>query len=321
MSRDQDRRDQLRRNLGELPELYALLPTFLLPGTRASDDDRHAVGGNPSRPTVNLDVADLLDTREKDAERKRTDYDIDRRATRWRDGNGKMTGSPAARRRGILPTLSSWVLMVDEDLDGTAGYVSPWVREACCGACFVVFAGQSETHGCCVGSLRPHPWGDRTVSGECSYLLSHLDWIVDQQWSDEIAADVKKMAADLRRETRQPIEEAPLPCLYCGWQMQGMGDFDTERHRYPWYRCTGCRKSITTQAELDRVQRKANDTVTLRYAAEELSRPFSTLREWKQRGWIQPLGKDSRGHVYSLAAIRKVGDSVRNGQRYEQVAK
>ena len=90
-----------RKQLAAIPDLYALLPLFLLPGTGTDDDGR--AKASPKRPPGSLAVLDLLDTREKpDADPTRQDFDLDRRA--------------GARRQGVLPTLASWSRLVDSEL-------------------------------------------------------------------------------------------------------------------------------------------------------------------------------------------------------------
>ena len=307
---------ELRRHLAEIPELYVLLPLFTQPGSGTGEPPP---GGNPSRPPLNLDTIDLLDIREKpNAELFRRDSDLDRRDWQWQDRAGRLVTEPGRRRQGVLPVLTSWVRVFDEELDHSEGYQPPWAREACCGACTIEYADHSDLVGCCVGSLRPHPWSVRTVVGECSFLAQHVDWAAKQQWFDELVADVKRVRRDLQGVTGERDEVVDLPCTLCGWQMRGMGDYDADRGRHPWYQCTGCDKAITTQAELDRVQRKARDVVTLRYAATEVDRPLSTLKEWRQQGLIQPVGRDSRGSLYSLASITKVKASVKRGAPVKQ---
>lgn len=95
---------ETRKHLAELPDLFAQLALFRLPGSAPKDPDQRGGKSNPShRSVLNLDVVDLTDTREKaNAEPTRTDYDLDRRA--------------GARRQGVLPTLASWSRLVDSEL-------------------------------------------------------------------------------------------------------------------------------------------------------------------------------------------------------------
>lgn len=108
-SGDADRRlaqriAQTRAHLTDLPDLFASLFMYLIPGSAPQDPDQRSGRSNPAhRSIVNLDVVDLIDRREKaNAEPTRTDYDLDRRA--------------GARRQGVLPTLASWSRLVSAEL-------------------------------------------------------------------------------------------------------------------------------------------------------------------------------------------------------------
>lgn len=306
----------VRRDLADLPELYTLLPLFRGLTSGPSEQQGPSVGPR-SRPPLNLALVDLADRRHKaDADPYRGDAALDRMPHRWRDGQGRMVESPGALRLGPLAILASWSRATSDALWDAGVTHDELGVEACTALCdeAPVRARRLTAQGPCSADPRGHRV-ETTVAGECAFLLQHLTWCSEQQWFDELAADTKRIRRDLQAATGERDEPTSLPCTVCGWQMQGMGDYDAERGRYPWYRCTGCSKAITTQAELDRVEQKARDVVTLRYAAEELGRPLSTLKEWRQQKLLEPVGRDARGSLYSLTAIRKVGASVRNGVR------
>jgi hypothetical protein len=191
----------------------------------------------------------------------------------------------ATRRQGVLPTLSSWVRLVDSER---------WDE----------------------GDEHQNPPTQRTVEGECGWLTAALDWIEAQRWVDEFAKDLSDIMADMNHEMGVEPDSATRPtCTKCGWEMEGQGDYEKELHRYSWYRCIGCAHTITTAAELDRASRSAEDLVTLKYAAKVLEKPFSTLRRWKQAGWIAPRGNDQRGEIFSINAIRIVAQTVEPGKK------
>jgi hypothetical protein len=48
---------------------------------------------------------------------------------------------------------------------------------------------------------------------------------------------VRKIWADVRRAIGDR-DEMLLKCDQCGWNLEAMGEYDPERRRYPWYRCT-----------------------------------------------------------------------------------
>lgn len=194
---------------------------------------------------------------------------------------------PEVERLGILPYLQMWQMLVFGELEDSGHHPDR----------------------CCPNSI------DHTIAGEIAWLITHLTQILD--WHDDFPADIRRMRNRLRHELRiRPERATSADCPKCGWEMDGQGDYEKELRRYPWYRCRGCAHTITTAAELDSAARAATDLVTLKYAAKELGKPFSTLRRWKQAGWILARGKDRRGEIYSLNAIRIVSQSVEPGKRH-----
>lgn len=320
-------RYDLTEALTFLPEEYAQLPLFRLPGSAPSGD---GIGrSHPgSRPPLNLVVMDLTDTREKpDCDLTRTLDEIRRDRTQWRwdDEDARRPQAqivaltePASRRQGIQPTLAQWVRLIDEDLDGTEGYESPWKRIGCCAACTAVSAIPTDEEGCCVGSLRPHAWVERTVEDECRYLLAHIDWIVEQPWASEIVKDAQRMRADVRNAIgeRDPIG---LDCLRCGNPVEKVvinGNEDTA-----YWRCTaaGC-NTQWSRIELHKLE-LAQRPKTLAQIAPIIERSLRTLQDWairkpKRPPLIYPKGRDARGEkTYSLSEVRKVALMVPSERR------
>jgi hypothetical protein len=95
-------RAELSKALAAIPDVFALLWMFILPGSKPADPDRRISTASPSRPPLNLEVLDLLDIREKKDAPATRDYQLDRMA--------------GARRQGVLPTLSSWVRYVEASM-------------------------------------------------------------------------------------------------------------------------------------------------------------------------------------------------------------
>ena len=278
--------DQLRADLADIPDLYERAWWFLA-GVRCGDPS--PIGGpSGSRPPIDLGVLDLLDEREKrDTPPTRRDAICDdRRKRSWQDHADRTITEPASRRQGVLPTLSSWVRDVDS---------ARWDD----------------------GDEHQSPPTQRTVTGECGWLVESLDWITEQPWLPDMATDIRRIRDDLRAVTRDhSITREAKPCPQCGWNMVGRGEYDTKRNRHPWYQCTGCDMTLTTAAEIDRLHAQARDYVTLRHAAGVLGRPLETLRHWRKQGWVTPRGRDERGDLYSLAALKITAQSVRNGKRF-----
>lgn len=252
--------------LAAIPDAYAALPGFKLPGSQPPDPDKRTAASVVShRSILRLEVVALLDEREK------ADAPPTRLFHPKFGGGAEHDRIAGQRRQGILPTLSAWVRDVDSAM---------WDE----------------------GDEHQNPPTQRTVAGECEWLTSQLDWIEAQPWVRELEDDLVRMLADIQLACGvKPAK--PLECPACGWEMQGQGDYQAELKRYPWYRCTGCPQTITTAAELDRVSKRAEDYVALKYAAKVLEIPYATLRTWKARGLVRAVGRDARGDVFSLAAL------------------
>lgn len=130
---------RVREQLTAIPELYTQAAMHRQPGSTPPDPDQRRATSNPSRPTVRLDVVDLLDERNKtraDDETGQRDPELD-----------KLAGY---RRLGVLPTLGLWVAMVQVELEDSGQQVA-----VCC---------PTRTH---------------TAAGECSWLLTHAETVLE----------------------------------------------------------------------------------------------------------------------------------------------
>lgn len=249
-----------RRDLTDLPSLYSLLPLFAQPGS--SGEERRA-STNPSRPPTNLGVVDLLDTREKAGSSPvRDDYNLDKRA--------------GARRQGILPTLGSWVRLVDGELhDEGREHVSP--DEAA------------------------------TVASECAFLLLHLGWVHDQTWFGELAADVKRMREDCRQAIGEPGPSI-LVCtvVTCGWSIEALDGGKAAR-------CTGCGREWSNR-ELERLHLE-QQPMTLAEIAPHVNKPVGTLYDWasKKKLWIKPVARDNGVSLFLLLDVQRAALGIRPG--------
>lgn len=263
--RIQQRIHEMRYDLTEalsfLPEEYAQLALFRLPGSVKGESVKRAHPG--SRPPLNLAVLDLEDTREKpDADPTRTDYQVDRRA--------------GERRQGVLPTLTSWVRLCDSE---------QWDA----------------------GIVHQPPADEPTVAGECGWLLSHVEWIILQGWSDEIVADVRKIRADVRRAIGEH-DPIPLDCMRCGNPVEKVvinGDEDAA-----YWRCEAC-NAQWSRLELHHLE-LAQRPKTLPQLAQITEISVRTLQSWatrtdKRPPLIYPQGRDARGErTYSVKDVRAV---------------
>lgn len=209
----------------------------------------------------------------------------DIRDRRFKDYEPGDDPTDAVFRLGVIPYVQLWQMLVYGEL---------------------IDIGKRPTN-CCIDT------DDHTLAGECQWLDRWLPETIDMH--PDFPGAIRKVHRRLEVACCIP-PTAPFVCPKCGWEMFGQGDYDPELKRHPWYKCSGCPHTLTTAAEVAKVQASAEDYVTLKYAAEQVDKPFSTLRRWKQAGWITPQGRDQRGEIFSLAAIRRVATSVENGRRF-----
>ena len=275
---------QLAADLAALPPLYALLGNLRLPGARPPDPNasgKRAKGGkgsHPSKPPLDLTVLELEDQLEKPkAPPVRERPDIDRMSHRWRDGDGKMRTSPGSREQGILPTLSSWVRLVDGEM---------WDE----------------------GDEHQNPPTQRTVEGECGWLAENLDWITAQRWLDEISGDVHRMVMDLRRVTGEHEERDPL-CSRCGWPARPQDE------RKSWYACSGgCGMTWVMANEIDRLNKAQSGRLTAEECAAELRITARTIRAYKSEGRISAVGKRGTADLFSVEHVRRAHEKAQKAR-------
>jgi hypothetical protein len=243
-------RAQLSEALEQIPAAFDLLGEFILPGSAPVSPDGPRGASSPSRSPLNLVVLDLQDTREKpDSDPQRTDYDIDRRA--------------GARRQGVLPTLASWVRLVDGEL---------W--------------DEGTEHG--------EPSDAPTVATECTWLLDHADWIVAQQWAVEIADECAAILRDIRAAIGEFEVKGQLTCMYCGWDVQ-------EDARGEWFRCSGCDRKWG-RIELHRMAERKRPR-TLKECAKMLGVSLRTLRYARARREFRPVARDGSTDLFDLSEV------------------
>lgn len=245
-------RAQLSEALEQIPAAFDLLDEFILPGSTPASPDGPRGASSPSRPPLNLVVLDLQDTRQKrDCDPSRTDYDIDRRA--------------GARRQGVLPTLASWVRLVDGELWDEALEHTP-------------------------------PADAPTAATECGWLGDHVDWIVDQQWAVEIADECAAILRDIRAAIGEFEVKDQLTCLMtgCGWDVKAMDNAS-------WYRCEGCGKKWT-RIELHRMAERKRPR-SLKECAKMLGVSLRTLRYARARREFRPVARDGSTDLFDLSEV------------------
>jgi predicted RNA-binding Zn-ribbon protein involved in translation (DUF1610 family) len=255
---------RVRQQLADIPDLYTQLQLFKIPGSAPPDPDARKGSTNPSRPTVRLEVVDLLDERTEKAgsdEPVTRDLELDKLAGSSVSREQAKTGQPLAygrieRRLGILPTLGLWVMM-----------------------CRTEMLDQHLTAPRCCEDSDGH-----TVAGECSWLLDHVDWILE--WHKDFAEDINVMHQDLQRVCGIRREK-PIPCRACGGKVEG-------RDNNAWFLCLGCGKSWLWEAELARMNAAGSKMRTLAQIADEKHLSLKMLKNMARTRFL-PTGHDRKG--------------------------
>jgi len=147
-----------------------------------------------------------------------------------------------------------------------------------------------------------------TPTALCQWLAAHAEPIT-ARWPappTDFAGAIGRMHHDLERACGIRPDPA-YHCPVCGWTIEARDD-------QAWWSCTGCRRTWTSAAEIDRLLAEQADSRTLPQIAAEVGRPPDTLRGWKMRGLIAPVGRRNGMAVYSLIAVRRVAESIRAGR-------
>ena len=280
--------------LNELPALYDQLWLFLLPQAAPSSDGIRGASIASERAPLAVEVLDLLDVREKDSD--------------LYPGEGE-------RRVGILPTLSSWVRFVDEEMiKGELQFVPPYRFMACSRSCKFLGIADSVSPGeaVCSGKRLDH-WTAKTVGTECAWLAAHMDFIEDQPWAHRIAdpempTSITKIMHDVRSIVGSE-EQIKLVCLNegCGWPVKIMS-------HGAWYRCTGCGDAWS----FDEVRNRAavRKPITIKEAAERAGCSVRTLKDYVEQGKISALPvRNGSAKLYDPVEIMNATVSFRYRKR------
>jgi hypothetical protein len=280
---------ETRQHLGELPDLYALLPFFTLPGVGVPEEERSGGAGFGSRPPVNLDVIDLGRKRQKkdtDAVRTEDERARDREQWRWeiedtRSGHAGVVvaGEPARFREGILPMLFQWTRLIDGEM---------WDEE-------IEHEGPAE---------------DPTISGECGFLLAHFAWITEQPWWLEFYDEIKTMHRLLLDATHQRVEKARLTCLNdeCGWDVFPV---ETEvGNRY--FKCEGCGETWGA-LELHRMAERKRPR-KLSECAKITGVSVRSLRTEIAEHALRPKIRDGNTDLFDLQDVAAVAARIKLGR-------
>ena len=169
--------DELRANLRELVELYALTEDAAVPGAAAGGLRAHS-GYGPRSPAVDAVLA-LTDPR-----------------------SASDDGEPV----GVLAVLGTWADMVRADAGLRPELTEAERRDAALLVNWLDWCNTQPWAGAVLpqlGALRTEVSGTlglgrRTVSGEVNLLIRWLDWITRQQWVADLAAEVTSLHRSMR---------------------------------------------------------------------------------------------------------------------------
>ena len=281
--------------LNELPALYDQLWLFLLPQAMPSSDGIHGASIASERAPLAVEVLDLLDVREKPSDI----YPIDHEE----------------RRLGILPTLSSWVRFVDEEMiKDERQFVPPYRFMACSRSCKFLSIADAVNPGeaVCSGKRLDH-WTAKTVGTECAWLGAHLDYIEGQPWAyriadPEVSTSITKIVKDVRSIVGSE-DQIKLICLNeeCGWPVKIMS-------HGAWYKCTGCQDAWSFAEVRNRAA--ARRPITIKEAAERSGCSVRTLKEYATLGKITALEvRNGSAKLYDPVEIMNATVAFRYGRK------
>jgi hypothetical protein len=241
----------LLNDLRQIPDLYANLHMFLVRGATGEG----IIGGpSGSRPPMDLGVVDLMDEREK--------RNTDPARTEDERARDQVWGT---RRQGVLPTLSSWVRLVDSER---------WDE----------------------GDEHQNPPTQRTVLGECGWLIESMDWIGAQRWVDEMAADIRQIRNDLRKAIRDRDVKDELVCTKCQWKV-----IEVQAEKGTWFECTGCSEKWG-RIELHKMAERKRPR-PLKECAEVTGHPHRTLRYLVAEGLLKHVARDGNRNLYDIQDV------------------
>jgi hypothetical protein len=150
-----------------------------------------------------------------------------------------------------------------------------------------------------------------TVQTECDFLLSHVNWVDDQQWANEIVDDCAAILRDIRAAIgwKPEVTDLPYRCPSCKWNVQFMDD-------NAWAKCSGCDKTWTFANEINHLMAGQSSSLTLKQCADSVGRSKTTLELWRSRGDILPVAKDRLGRfLFDLRIVERVSEQKKRRER------
>lgn len=154
-----------------------------------------------------------------------------------------------------------------------------------------------------------------TVAGLCEFLADHLTSIATLEWAGQFVRDIAKHEHALRQLT-----ETAVPGWYAGACRQPAGrDMDGNEHvcgadihvvpGLTWVTCQRCGATTHAADHLPVILEEAGDwvagpkalaeaIVALIDTEQSVPRLHARIRQWDQRGKVQPIRRTARDHVW-----------------------
>lgn len=236
--------EALRRQLLDIPDLLALAETLhSTPMPRRGASGGHS--GKRAHPPAptDLGILDLLDPRPKVVPHDAVNDP--RRVHEY-----EFHADPD--RRGALPALADWVRLAEAEM---------------------------------LDADQPHnpPAAEPTITTETGWLIGHLDWIIEQQWVTELAAEVRKLHHRLQAVVSEGRPEYRPRCK-CGSRMRDEGSHFT---------CADCGADVRYDA-MDHRTALAKDEPMTAYDFLAFGITPERIRKWAERGLLTPA-EDQQG--------------------------
>lgn len=140
-----------------------------------------------------------------------------------------------------------------------------------------------------------------SIADNCAWLAANSPWIAEQ--NSDYDNDIRRLHNDYQRAARIP-RQTTYTCDRCGWNVEPRDD-------NAWFACTGCNRTWTLAAEIDRLMQDQESVMTLGKIADQTGISHPTLRRWKAQGRITPVGAKHGRPLYDIRHIRQAAERTK----------
>lgn len=153
------------------------------------------------------------------------------------------------------------------------------------------------------GTIPPEGQDPATVDTECAWLTAAEPFTLAQPWAAIHCHDIDRIHTRLTEAVTGKREFIPR-CGTCPNTILEPRDNAT------WYKCSTCNREYTPGAMVDLGRRQP--PLPGKQIAALLGIPWSTFRNWDDRGLLKAERRDSKGRkLYALADAKRVKERVR----------